>query len=121
MPYSTISKLLKIAENTKLHSPERMSLLPPSYETIYELSRFDDDQLDAAFEDGKITPDLSRNELKTLKGATNVKNVSNTSSDKVIIQIVAVELLSEKSKTELKDIYERLNKINELKITKFSV
>lgn len=56
----TAQRLMAIAADERLSNPTRVSLLPPSWGAMYELTRLDDEQLDKSFADGAIKPDMER-------------------------------------------------------------
>tara|TARA_R110000868_G_scaffold29889_24_gene111143 strand:+ start:795 stop:1859 length:1065 start_codon:yes stop_codon:yes gene_type:complete len=62
----TAQMLMKIAADERLTKAQRVSLLPASWGTLYELTRLDDDTFAAALEDGRIRPDMERNEAGLL-------------------------------------------------------
>ena len=71
---STFSKLATIGADERLAKESIRSLLPPSFSTIYELRRLNDDQFTAALSQGVLKPDLTRSELqKWRQHSTNRK------------------------------------------------
>ncbi len=48
--------LMTVAEHPTLSNTKHVSLLPPSWGTLYELTKLPDKALDNAFRDGVITP-----------------------------------------------------------------
>lgn len=66
----TAARLMVIAEDRRIWGRDAEktpgSILPASWRTLYELTRLDDATLDRAFEDGKITPDMGRADVKRL-------------------------------------------------------
>jgi hypothetical protein len=58
----TAQRLMAIAADERLSNPTRVSLLPPSWGAMYELTRLDDEQLDKSFAEGAIKPDMERAE-----------------------------------------------------------
>ena len=63
----TASMLMTIAGDKRLTNGNHGSHLPPSWRTLYELSRLDDDLLEAAFKDGRINPEMERHEVAAIK------------------------------------------------------
>lgn len=68
VPFSqnTAGQLMKIAEHPKLSNSVHAQNLPPSWTTLYELTKVPDKALDNAFRDGLITPSMERKEVKAL-------------------------------------------------------
>ncbi len=59
----TAERLMAIAADERLTgSAAHVSLLPPHWGTIYELTKLDDAELHKHFEDGTINPDMERSE-----------------------------------------------------------
>jgi site-specific DNA-adenine methylase len=67
MSRTVIYNLTKIGENQLLTSNSKF--LPPAYNTIYELSKFDDDVLAKMFDEKLINPELRLDEVRKLKGS----------------------------------------------------
>lgn len=59
----TAQRLMAIAGDERLADLTRASLLPPSWTTLYELTKLDDDQFREALDNGLIRPDLERSEI----------------------------------------------------------
>lgn len=57
---NTAQRLMLIAQNQLLRSRAYTPSLPASWMTLYELSKFDDDELNAHFQAGDITPELQQ-------------------------------------------------------------
>jgi hypothetical protein len=63
----TAQCLMAIARNPVLSNPQYVSHLPPSWGTLYDLTALPADRLvDLIEEDGRITPNLQRHEVKAL-------------------------------------------------------
>jgi hypothetical protein len=62
----TADRLMAIAANPVLSNSTHGSNLPPSWRTLYELTKVDQPKLKAALKDGLITPDLKRRDLVAL-------------------------------------------------------
>lgn len=77
---STASHLMAIASNAVLTNLSHVTSLPPSWGTLYELSRVEPKRLAAAFKDGIITPDMKRKEVlppgQALLGCNNSQGKS---------------------------------------------
>jgi N6-adenosine-specific RNA methylase IME4 len=59
----TAQMLMAIAADPRLQNPHHGSLLPPSWRTLYELTRLDDATLDARIADGTIRPNMERRDI----------------------------------------------------------
>jgi hypothetical protein len=68
----TISKLISIAEDTRITDPRYRAIMPSSYGTLYELKQLSDElseaQFEAAVNDGLLRPDIEREEVMALRG-----------------------------------------------------
>jgi hypothetical protein len=64
----TVQRLMAIAENSVLSDPTHVSSLPPSWGTLYELTKFPDNMLLAWIENGTINPEMERKEIGALLG-----------------------------------------------------
>jgi len=60
MSGSTISKLMSVASNAILTKPDYQNRLPPSYVTLYMLSRQEDDSLEQAIIEGQVTSETQQ-------------------------------------------------------------
>jgi len=56
----TARMLMAIARNPVLSNRKHASVLPPSWDTLYRLSRLSEDRLLAAIESGEVTPETER-------------------------------------------------------------
>lgn len=63
---STVDKLIALSRNPALTNSEHVTNFPPSWGTLYELSRLDPPLLEAAIEAGRVHPELERKEAKAL-------------------------------------------------------
>ena len=63
----TAQRLMKVAGNEQLANPTHGSDLPPSWHTLYELSKLDGVTFDQALTDGRIRPDMERQEAAALR------------------------------------------------------
>lgn len=63
----TAQMLMAIAADPRLTNPKRVSLLPPSWGAMYELTRLKDEDLDRGFAEGVIKPDIERNEIAAIR------------------------------------------------------
>jgi len=70
LPFSVsqADRLMKIARDTRLANSARVPNLPPSWGTLYELSKASDKQLEQGFETGAIHPAMERKDVAALRG-----------------------------------------------------
>lgn len=57
------------ARDRLLPKATHVSLLPPSYATLYDLQALPEDTLEWAIKEGKVTPELQRKDVKALRTA----------------------------------------------------
>lgn len=62
----TAEKLIRIAEHPILSNPTHESLLPRSYVTLYELATMRESDLQEAFEQNEIFPEMTRSDASRL-------------------------------------------------------
>ena len=62
----TAQRLMAVAADERLANPTHVSLLPPSWGTLYELTKLPDDAFGEAIERGIIRPDMQRKDLAPL-------------------------------------------------------
>src|SRR5271165_651243 len=60
---NTAQRLMKIAADSRLANRAHVPLLPPSWGTLYELTKLDDDTFDQKVRDGTINPEMQRKEV----------------------------------------------------------
>jgi hypothetical protein len=60
---STAQRLMTIAADQRLSNPAHVQHLPPSWGTLYELTKLPDDEFEAKISDGTIRPDMMRRDL----------------------------------------------------------
>jgi hypothetical protein len=60
----TAQRLMAIAEDQRL--PTHVSVLPPSWGTLYELTRLPDEAFERAISEGRINPDMERADVQRL-------------------------------------------------------
>lgn len=63
----TAQRLIAIANHPVLSNPTHGSLLPPSWRTLYELTRFEEPKLITWIHDGTINPKMERKDVVALK------------------------------------------------------
>lgn len=59
----TAQMLMKVATDQRLTNPKHASHLPPSWATLYELTKLDDDTLTRRIKEGTIRPDMQRRDV----------------------------------------------------------
>lgn len=64
MKDSVMSMLSGIGENSLLTSKENIPLLPPSYNTLYQLTRLGEEELERKLNSGEIHPELTVEEAR---------------------------------------------------------
>ncbi len=64
---STAESLMRIASNTVLSNSQHAGNLPPSWTTLYELCRLDDEQIVAGIKAGEIHAEMSRADAAALR------------------------------------------------------
>src|ERR1700730_8168617 len=57
---STARRLMAIARDCRISNRAHAHVLPPSWATLYELTKLDDDEFEARISDGTIRPDIER-------------------------------------------------------------
>lgn len=60
-------RLMAIAANGVLSNADQSRHLPQSYQTLYELTKLDDEQIVAGIKSGEINPDMTRAEAAALR------------------------------------------------------
>jgi N6-adenosine-specific RNA methylase IME4 len=65
LPFSdrTARRLMAIAADQRLSKRTHVSVLPPHWGTLYELTKLDDEQFEAAIADGTINPGMERRDI----------------------------------------------------------
>lgn len=63
---SAAERLMKIAVHPLLSNATHASILPPSWYTLYELTKLPEAQLAQAIDEGRVTPDMPRDMAKKL-------------------------------------------------------
>ncbi len=73
----TADRLIAIGRDSRLKT--HVSQLPPSWSTLYEITRLNDKQFQSAIDDGVVCPSVERKTIKELK-STNIQSASNIES-----------------------------------------
>lgn len=96
MSNSVISKLMGVASNAVLSAPANLPLLPASYATLYALSRKDENEVQTALSEGKITSQTQLKDVIALfakaKGNNDPANADDNAPGDVIIISVEGDL-----------------------------
>jgi N6-adenosine-specific RNA methylase IME4 len=66
-------RLMAVARDQRLSNTKYTSLLPPSAETLYKLTRFDDATFQRLIKNGTICPSMGQNEANKILRLTRVK------------------------------------------------
>lgn len=72
---STAQRLMRIAADERLSNAAHVLHLPPSWGTLNELRKLDDDTFKARIADGSIRPDLERSEAKAIVQQQRLKPI----------------------------------------------
>lgn len=91
---STAHRLRVIAENEILSKMAHVPLLPPSWGTLYELTKLPDEVLIAALKDGSIHPKMERKDAKALRLEAKPPKPSKSKAKPKSDFIVAVDMLA---------------------------
>jgi hypothetical protein len=98
---STARRLMMIAANPVLSNRAHVHVLPPSWGTLYELTKLPAENLRAKIQDGSITPKLERKDVARLRDETR----SEVSVDgKVIVRLSRVQKLEQANAALQQDI-----------------
>jgi len=114
MSNSTITKLRMIANNVVLTKEENQKYLPPSYETLYLLSRVEENELSEAFDNQLISTETQRNNIPNIFGYQKITSSKANSNSKISISIP--ENLSRDEMVQLKIYLSEIKKISGVKI-----
>jgi len=70
----TAQRLMKIAADPRLTKATHVSLLPPHWGTLYELTKLDDATFEARIADGTICPEMQRRDISVMRKAQERAN-----------------------------------------------
>lgn len=87
MGASVISMMLGIARDPRLQKPAVKRLLPPSYNTLYLLSKLDDDVIDAKIKDEALMPSLTVEEVRQWSKPATAQASANNPPDKIVLRL----------------------------------
>ena len=99
MGASVISMMLGIGRDPRLHKPSVKKLLPPSYNTLYLLTKLDDDTIYAKIKGDALTPALTVQEVRawSISGGSS-KGATTRASNRIVLQLPDKFGAHEKSK-----------------------
>jgi hypothetical protein len=78
---STAHRLMKVARDRKLANPAHGQLLPPSWRTLYELTKLSGEQFQALLDAGTIRRDVEREEIVAARRASGGSSARPAVSD----------------------------------------
>jgi len=64
---SRAERFMKIASDSRLYNESNVQILPASWSTLFVISGMDDDEFQAAIDDGTINPSVTRNQMITYR------------------------------------------------------
>lgn len=64
---SAAERIMKVASHPILSDSDQSPTLPDSYQTLYELSKLEDEQILAGIKSGEIKPDMTRSDAAALR------------------------------------------------------
>ncbi len=115
MSRSTISKLMTVASNAVLTKPDYQNKLPPSYVTLYMLSRRENDRLEQAIIEGQVTSETQQREVAHIFDSP--KNVTVRPKSNRISIIGDLKLLSESQMQRLTTLLKSIGRIEGFKVS----
>jgi hypothetical protein len=74
-------RLMAVAPHPVLSDVAHAPHLPPSWMTLYELTKLDDESLRAGLEDGSIRPGMERKDVAELRGIRRTRHRTATEAD----------------------------------------
>lgn len=80
---STAQRLMKIAADTRLTNTAHVQHLPPSWGTLYEISKLEDDEFEANIANGTINPNMERRDIAQKIKAVKRENREIFLSEKI--------------------------------------
>ena len=118
---SVVSKLKTIARNPTLLNPDYQAKLPPSYATLYHLSKIDETKLKDAIEQGVINPNTQLRDVTS--NFETVKKRRNKENEKDILPRVFIRIsgtIDAASMSALNHLCEEISERVELKCVGFA-
>ncbi len=70
----TIQRLVAIASDQRLRMSHSPSLLPASWGTLYQLTRLTDSELDKLADEGKLSPELERDDVEAARKSLRLES-----------------------------------------------
>ena len=107
MSTQVISMMMGIARNPQLNDPKNIDLLPPAYNTLYNLSKLDEDEFRDHIKIGDISPSLRLEDVRKWRN-TSVKKKKSPRSQSITISIPSNEL--KHCKNDVVNAIDRLSK-----------
>jgi hypothetical protein len=80
---STAQRLMAIAADGRLSNPAHVQHLPPSWGTLYEITKLSDDEFHRAIEQQIIRPDMERREVEKMRPAAHGRQSSDGPGSRV--------------------------------------
>jgi hypothetical protein len=96
MGASVISMMLRIGRDPRLQKPDVKKLLPLSYNTLYLLTKLDDDVIDAKIKEEVLTPAVTVDEVRGW--GVSKKESQKIKGDRIVLQLPDKFSDSDKSK-----------------------
>jgi Protein of unknown function (DUF3102) len=95
VPFSqnTAGRLMAVADNPVLANSAHVQNLPPSWGTLYELTKVPEPTLKNAIRDGVITPDMPRKAVADLVPVRALKSTEDPSSQDFRTDVAIVEVV----------------------------
>ena len=88
--------LLGIARNPMLMSPDVRDVLPPSYNTLYQLSNLEEDVLSEKIEQGDIYPTMQLSEARNLVAQYATKTAKSSKRQKSVTVAISMKFTDPK-------------------------
>jgi hypothetical protein len=103
--YTTTSRLMAIAKDKRLRALAhgQALILPPSWRTLYELSKLTDKELKAGLKSEAISPEMERSDIENMRLAVGR---IRTTVDKAPVSVLRVRTTVEKP-TSIKTVWTR--------------
>lgn len=86
---STAQRLMAVAGDPRLSNPAHVQLLPPSWGTLYELTKLSDEQFEAARTGGIIRPDMMRRDLDQVRQPPARRTLPPSAADRLESHLAA--------------------------------
>ena len=116
MSRSTISKLMTVASNAVLTKPDYQNKLPPSYVTLYLLSRQEDERLERAIIEGQVTPETQQKNVIEIFPPPSPKVPTKPKINRISIT-GDLNLLPKTKLEQLTDLLKSIHQIKGIKVS----